>query len=385
MVKKKNMVKAAGAVLAAGALVSALFVCGCSSSNSSQQSSSSDSSSAKSSSTTSAPSVNSETEKIKVGLFEGSYLSVPVLVARDKGYFAEEGLDVDWQSVSTDGTTSVMSGDLDVYCTGYSTALSAIAQGDTTVQIIGGEMSEGCDYVAKQDFKLDKISSAADFSGLKVGVCMGDPGYYMTKAACTDAGVTDVSFVELDSIGTTVSAVEKGEVDLSIVCGAMSYDMLGSGCKVLAKVSDFTGTFPCCRLQANSTFIQNNASALQKFMTAALRGYQSYKDDPDGTSQILAKVSGMDAAAVKARMYGSDGYDTPMAVSIDPEANAVIAADKAFKTAGSVPQSDVKVADFIYTDAYKNALQSLIDKEPSTTLWSDLMTQFKTKNSEVLK
>ncbi len=383
MVKKKNMAKAAGAVLAASALVSALLLCGCAS-NSSQQSASQDSSSAQSSSSTKSAAVNSETEKIKVGLFEGSYLSVPVLVARDKGYFAEEGLDVDWQSVSTDGATSVMSGDLDVYCTGYSTALSAIAQGDTTIQIIGGEMSEGCDYVAKSDFKLDKISSAKDFSGLKVGVCMGDPGYYMTKAACTDAGVTDVSFVELDSIGTTVSAVEKGEVDVSIVCGAMSYDMLGEGCKVLAKVSDFTGTFPCCRLQANSTFIQNNASALQKFMTAALRGYQSYKDDPEGTSQILAKVSGMDAAAVKARMYGSDSYDTPMAVSIDPEANAVIAADKAFKTAGSVPQSDVKVADFIYTDAYENALQSLIDKEPSTTLWSDLMKEFKTKDSEVL-
>lgn len=326
---------------------------------------------------------SNESTDIKVGLFEGSYLSVPVLVAKDKGYFEEEGLNVTWESVSDDGTTSVISGNLDVYCTGYNSALSAIAQGETSVKIIGGEMSEGCDYVAKKGFKLDSIKSAKDFEGLSIGVCMGDPGYFMTEAACQDAGVK-ADFKELDSIQSTITAVEKGEVDISIVCGAMSYDAISDGCKVLAKVSDITGSFPCCRLQANSNYIDQNPGTIQKFMRAALRGYETYVNNPDETCKILASASGQDEKSVKARMYKSKSYDTPMAVSIDPEANAVINADAKFKEVGAVEKSDIAVKDFIYVTAYQDALQSLIDEDSSNELWSNLMEQFKEKNSEVL-
>lgn len=371
----KNVFKTVAVGATVAALTMSIGLVGCGGNTASTE---------KTTSETQSATVNQETEDITVGLFEGSYLSVPVLVARDKGYFEEEGLNVDWQPVSDDGATSVISGDLDVYCTGYSTALSAIAQGEESIEIIGGEMSQGCDYVVNAKSKIASVTSASDFEGLKIGVCMGDPGYYLTKALCEENNV-DAKFVELDSVPATITAVEKGEVDMSIVCGAMSYDAIADGCKSLAKVSDLTGTFPCCRLQANTKYVEENPSAIQKFMRAALRGYETYVSDPDGTSEILAKVSGADAKSVKVRMYGTDDYDTPMAVSIDPEANAVINANEKFTECGTVAESDVNLADFIYVDGYKNALDSLATDYPDSATYKQLQEQFEANNSQAIK
>lgn len=319
---------------------------------------------------------------MKVGLFSGSYLSVPVLVAKELGYFEEEGVNVEWESMQTDGTVAVSTGDLDMYCTGYNGALAAIAEGETGIKIVGGEMSEGCDYLVNEDYK-GKLEKPQDFEGLKIAACTGDPGLYMTQVVLKENDV-NAEFIELGSIEESIVALQKGEVDMSIVCGAASYDAISDGYKVLAKVSDITGTFPCCRLQANSTFIEENSDQLDKFMKAALRGYETYVNDPDKTSEILAGISSQDPENVKAKMYGTDAYDTPMKVSIDPEADAIINANEKFVKAGSVPESDYEVKDFIYVDSYENALQSLIGEDGDNELWAKLMKEFKENNKSVL-
>lgn len=91
-----------------------------------------------------------ESATIKAALFGGSYLSVPVIMAKELGYYEDAGLDIDWQTVNADGTAMIATGDLDIYSTGYASVLNGVAQGEENVYLIGGVMSEGCDYVAQK-------------------------------------------------------------------------------------------------------------------------------------------------------------------------------------------------------------------------------------------
>ena len=70
--------------------------------------------------------------------------------------------------------------------------------------------SEGCDYIALKDFKLDKLNGAQDFAGLTIAACTGDPGLLWIQEFRDKAGV-EATFVPFGSIAESVTAVQKGE------------------------------------------------------------------------------------------------------------------------------------------------------------------------------
>lgn len=326
-----------------------------------------------------------ESDPIRVGLYSGSYLAVSVLVARDMGYFEDEGLNVDWEEVSGDGTAMVTTGDLDMYTSGVNGVLTAVSQGETNVNIVSGLMSEGCDYIALKDFKLDKLNDAQDFAGLTIAACTGDPGLLWTQEFLDKAGV-EATFVPFGSIAESVTAVQKGECDIGIICGASSYEATLTGdCKILGQVVDFVGTFPCCRLQVSTDMIQNRSDDLVKFLRAQLRGYETYRNDPEKVGEILSKISGQDPSICIAKMYDSAEYDTPMTVGIDPDTDAIIASYDKLKDLGVIDKNTTyDIKDHLYIDAYQQALSDLRKAEPDNELWAELETRFQENNSILL-
>lgn len=324
-------------------------------------------------------------ETLNVGIYNGSYLAVSVLVAREMGYFEQEGLEINWENVSGDGTAMVATGDLDIYTSGVNSVLTSVAAGETGVYIASGLMSEGCDYVAQKDFKLDELKSAKDFEGLSIAACASDPGLLWTKDYLQKAGV-EAEFVEFGSISESLSAVQKGECEIGIICGASSYEALLSGnCKVLAQVVDFIGTFPCCRVQVSEKLVHENSEQLVKFMRAQLRGYETYRNEPEKVGEILSEISGQDASICIAKMYDSDAYDTPMTVGIDPDTDAIIASYQKLKDIGII-DADTKynIEDNLYIDAYGTALKQLQQEEPDNQLWIELEERFEKNNSQLL-
>ena len=328
---------------------------------------------------------SADSDVINVGIYDGSYLAVSVLVAREMGYFDDEGLNINRENGAGDGTAMVSTGDLDMFTSGVNRVLTAVAEGDTSVHIVSGLMSEGCDYVALNDFPLDELTSAQDFDGLSIAACTGDPGLLWTQEFLQDAGV-EANFVEFGSIAESVTAVQKGECDIGIICGASSYETLLTGsCKVLAQVVDFVGTFPCCRLQASANMVENRHDDLVKFIRAQLRGYETYRNDPDTVGKILSDISGQDASICIAKMYDSDEYDTPMTVGIDPDSDAIIGTYEKLKNLGVINKDTTyDIEPNLSITPYQEALQSLIDEDPDNALWQELMTRFEENNAIIL-
>ena len=76
---------------------------------------------------------SAEPVTLKVGLMGTSTKPVGVLVADKLGYFAEEGVDVQFEKVSSmnDAYLAVSTGDLDVYLFSSTAAATFISQGTT--------------------------------------------------------------------------------------------------------------------------------------------------------------------------------------------------------------------------------------------------------------
>ena len=165
------------------------------------------------------------TAALKVGLLGTSIKPVGVLVARDKGYFEEEGVDIQFEKVSSmnDAYTAVSTGNLDVYLFSSTTAATFISQGVTTLRVFGGTAGEGAEIMAAKGSGL-VIDSVDDFAGLTIACQMPETGQMVLKDYLLRQGMTigapgeeaDVTFVYVNDSSTAIEGCVKGEYDLCI-------------------------------------------------------------------------------------------------------------------------------------------------------------------------
>ena len=136
-----------------------------------------------------------------------------IFVAKDKGFFAEEGLDVETKLFSApgDGIPPVMNGDLDVHFTTLDTVVKADdkAQGAVVVPFLV-DASRGADaFLAKEQYKTVK-----DLKGKKIAATVGECNHLLLLKALASAGLTekDIELVNMnpDDAGT---AFASGSVD----------------------------------------------------------------------------------------------------------------------------------------------------------------------------
>lgn len=136
-----------------------------------------------------------------------------LFVAKDKGFFAEEGLDVETKLFSApgDGIPPVMNGDLDVHFTTLDTVVKADDKDPGAVVVpFLVDASRGADaFIAKKEY-----ASVKDLKGKKVAATVGECNHLLLLKALGSAGMseTDIELVNMnpDDAGT---AFATGSVD----------------------------------------------------------------------------------------------------------------------------------------------------------------------------
>ena len=334
--------------------------------------------------------VPEEVKTLKVGMMGTSIKPVCVLVADANGYFDEEGVNVEFEKVSSmnDAYLATSTGDLDVYLFSSTAAATFISQGTTTLRVFGGTVSEGSEIMAKAGSNY-KLESAEDFKGLKIGCFMAETGQMVLKNWLMSEGVTiggegdnaDVTFIYYSDDASGIEAVKNGTYDLVLTNSAKGYYAEDFGVDVVALVSDFVPIYPCCRQTCNQTTYENNFDALVKFETATLRGYQYMRENKEGTLDILENYSGQDRGFLEGQIYGNDKYTPAMHISLDPDKKACVAFYEAMMNLGEIQDTiDVDWNDYVVTDVYSTALEIMSEKEPDNQLWKDMTEYFNSHN-----
>ena len=332
-----------------------------------------------------------EVVTLDVGLLGTGIKPVGVLVARALGYFEEEGVNINFQQVSSmnDAYTAVSTGDLDVYLFSSTAAATFISQGVTTLRVFGGTAAEGSEIMAAKGSGI-VLDSPDDFVGLTIGCFMAETGQMVLKNYLMEEGYTigapgegaDVSFVYYSDTSSGIAACVNGEYDLVLTNSCLGYYADDYGVDVVATVSDFVSPYPCCRQTCNSDTYANEFDALVRFEIAAMRGHAYALENEEETLDILEEYSGEDREFLRAQVYGTDSYTPDMRLSLDPDKDACVAFYEAMANIGEIqPVTEINWGDYVVTDVYSTALAELSQREPDNALWAEMTDYFEAHNT----
>jgi len=230
-----------------------------------------------------------ELKKITFAWNAGAPCLLAVTVAKDKGFFARHGLDVDLINYS--GSTDQL---LETLATGKADAavgmalrwLKPLEQGFDVKLFVGSH--GGC-----QRLMASKASGITDLAGVKGKTIatygIGAPPQVAFQVTLAKAGIdpeTDVTWkaVPFDLVGETVN---RGDADLAAHLDPWAYSIQKQfGFNLIADTQ--TGVYKnhtCCVLGANGPFLDANKDALRRLAEANIEVHEYTANHPDEVAQ----------------------------------------------------------------------------------------------------
>lgn len=229
-----------------------------------------------------------QAEPVKVGS-SPVISSAGIYLALEKGYFKEEGLEVDVTDIASSGaamTLLLSQGQLDVGAGNLSSGLfNSILKGEKFKLVADkGHVSKDTDYIClivRQDhLKSGRFKTLKDLKGMKLGLTALDG---VSQEALLDrflqkAGLTskDVELVKL-SYGEMNAALKTKALDATVqVEPFVTQAELGDFAKIVAKGSEVHPAQQSAALFFSPQFMSKRRDDAVKFMAAYLKGVRLY-------------------------------------------------------------------------------------------------------------
>ncbi len=302
-------------------------------------------------------------------------------VAKEKGYFKEEGVDVDLFQFgsASEGLAALKANKLDVGTFGTTAPILFITKG-SEFTFIGGMMIGGQAIIARPE-RLAELSgkNLKVYRGKKIGLVKLSTGDVIFKGALKKAGIDykkDVTFVEFGTVASVVEAVKKGAVDAGLVYPPhFSLAEKNYGLKVAHYIEEFYPDYTCCRIVAHTGQVNANPETYRKFLTALIRAYKFYKNNPDETVKIYTRALKIDEEIIRNETYVKRVADS----NPDPLRKGILDFWQHIRDAGYITQ-DYPLDRHINTTLYKQALDDVVRKNPNDKTYQQMLTFYKKNN-----
>lgn len=303
-----------------------------------------------------------------------------LFVAKEKGYFDDEGLDVEMIAYgnSSDGLAALRAGMLDVGSFGTVAPLVYMAAG-VDIRIIGGMMGEDAFLVTKPALAA-KVKGVEDLRGKRIATVRFSSGDVVLRGALLAAGISltdDVSITELSGPVAVRRAVANGLVDVGLVWGPHDQLAVADGLRVVMATADLFPGHPCCRVVVTKDrFSGMSGDVWPRFLRAVLRAGKFCKDPSsrDELMDIIMRYVDVDKTVVE-----NGYYHGRLDQTTDPHTDSVLQVWEILKKAGII-HSERQLERFIEIGPYREALESLAAAEPDEQYWQDALNVFKSRN-----
>ena len=224
-----------------------------------------------------------------------SIFYAPQYVAYEKGYFAEEGLDL--EIVTGFGAdkvmTAVLSGEADIGFMGAEASIYAYQEGanDAVVNFAQLTQRAGNFLVARQempDFTWEDLKGSKVLGGRKGG--MPEMVFeYILKQNGIDPE-TDLEIDQSIDFGSTAAAFSGGLGDFSVEFepSATALEQEGAG-YVVASLGVDSGYVPYTSYSAKTSFMEEHPDVIQKFTNALQKGMEYVREhSPEEIAEVIA-------------------------------------------------------------------------------------------------
>jgi ABC-type nitrate/sulfonate/bicarbonate transport system substrate-binding protein len=212
----------------------------------------------------------------------------PLWVAREKGLFREEGLDVENMLIpgGLRGIQALVAGDTQFALGTTSNAVAARATGEGV--FVAAVPMNRLDYafVARQP-----ITRPADFTGKRVGVSgVGGADNLATGIALERLGINQstVTMIPAGGSGERLNALRAGAVDAAIIGGA-TFIGAGSGLYKAVDLTEMGIEFPMTGLFTTRRYSGANRDTILAFIRGYVRGVTFFQERKDEAIAITAR------------------------------------------------------------------------------------------------
>lgn len=228
---------------------------------------------------------------------------VPLYYGQEKGFFAEEGLDLQVLIVrGVIGVSSLMSGEIDVTChagSGFSAALRGL-----TIKII----SVTRDQPIHELIVGPSATSPADLKGKPIAVgSLEGTAAVMTRRILQSKGLDPQKDVTLLSMDTSarLQSLLTGKVAGAMMTPPSTYLAQDQGYKVFGRGRDHM-RYLQTGVVATDAHIKQKRERLVRFLRAWNRALKFYQDNPDIVIPYFQRKLGVKDAQLARRMYDDD-------------------------------------------------------------------------------
>ncbi len=275
-------------------------------------------------------------------------------IAEEQGYLADEGITVEYVPVKTDTEVfkGIAEGRIDIASnSGTNLPLQYISEG-MDLTIFAGYLITGCMPVfARTETEWNGIE---DLIG-KTMAC--EPNMFAVTGPLLDMGydpVNDVTWLQPDNQEDRIKAVENGDADFGLVGTALNYEVISNpNIKILTYASDILPYYSCCRVEALTSWINENPNTVKALLKAWIRAMAYYDSHHEDTVALMTNQLDQDEATVRAYL------DNPrFDLNIDPMKSSVVRAWDYVGRLGLLDQeaSEINIDDHINIYIYKAAL-----------------------------
>ncbi|MDX2241323.1 MAG: ABC transporter substrate-binding protein [Leptolyngbyaceae cyanobacterium bins.302] len=272
---------------------------------------------------------NKNLKDVRVQLsFLKQSLDAPLIIAINKGYFAEEGLNVTYERGfgNSDTISKLGTGKFDL---AFSDMYNAMDFNDKNPndKIIAVAITQNRAPFAVLSFKQNGINSPKDLQGKKMGAPAGDGPRKLFPLFAEEVGV-DPNSVEWTTMEPKLreTFLLQGKVDAISGFSTSALPSLLKGGKKMEDISLFYYTdngldFYGNAILTKEAFAKQNPEVVKAFIKAYFRGFQDVLKDPtSGLDAVIASDDSklMDRQAEKVRLEVAikDLYITPEAEKI---------------------------------------------------------------------
>src|SRR5215204_7747667 len=208
---------------------------------------------------------------------------LPLTIAERRGFFKEQGLDVEINDFGGGAKSlqALVGGSVDVVTGAYEHTIRMQAKGQDVRAVI--ELGRfPAIVVAVHKDRANKIRSAADFRGAKIGVTApGSSTALLAQYAMVKAGLkpSDAAIIGVGSGASAVAAMKKGEIDVISHLDPVIAKLEADGdIQILIDTRTeagtrelFGGSNPAATLYTKKDFIEKNPQTTQRLVNAFVK------------------------------------------------------------------------------------------------------------------
>ena len=247
---------------------------------------------------------------------------VPMYIAQEKGFFAEEGLDFELRNFGDSGgyLSAFLANKLDSLSLVSSEAVTLLDQGKDYKIVLIQDNSVGGDGILAKD----SITSIEDFKGKKVAVDTSGVSYFFLLQVLKEAGLTkdDITAINTEP-SAAASAFQTGNVDIAVTYAPYlqeAADAVADG-----RIIYDSSKMPTAIIDMyifDSAYVEKNPKAVQAFVNGIFKGMAFLKENPEEALKISAVALDVEPADVESDLKGVDLPDKETNLKMMTEADS---------------------------------------------------------------